>query len=442
MAVSKTLSPPARKSFAQQTFAFWQPAEDTPVAKGASVAEGAPAAKVRGAKVTSPRHRATPPQEAKPLQRETASTRRVSSPVAPSVIPAEPPPTETPPTETLPTQSLPVQRSALMAELRGRAAAIASNPALDSAARFSTGAQALDACLPGGGLKRGGLCEWVAGHDASGASTLAMLAAAETMIDRHSPAAGEATGGGSKQTGVPHRGPIIVVDPNGTFHAATAIACGISPQRMVVCRPSSRRESVWAIDQALRCSSVAAVWSALPWSLDDRDARRLQLAAEQGRTPGLFVLPSSARARPSFAAVRWHVRAVPVDASRLSADQRVAAGLPLRPPLDLRILCVQLDRARNLDHAEGPLQPQAAISGSMQRKIFLAVAPDARLHSLTPAAVADLQRRSLPTIHTSAEHRHEAVAVPLAARLANPASTHARAPLEAATRRSGTSRAG
>ncbi len=424
MAVSKTLSRPSRESPAQQTFAFWQTTEDTAGAKVAGATAASTTSKP-AARVTGWRPPATPPQEA---------PRRCDSGIS-SVSQFQP-------------SSLPVDRRALMTELRGRAAAIAANPAMDSAARFSTGSQALDVCLPGGGLKRGWLCEWVAGHDASGASTLAMLAAASTMTDRSGrTGAGGADDSAGKRAAPPHRGPLLVVDPSGTFHAAAAIACGISPQRIVVCRPTSRRDSVWAIDQALRCSSVAAVWSALPWHFDDRDARRLQLAAEEGRTPGLFVLPSSARTRPSFAAVRWHVAAVPVDASRLSTDQRVAAGLPLRPPLDLRILCVSLDRARNFDHASSRQKTHAAGQSPTHNRVktFLAVTPDARLHPLTPAIVAKLQRRpELPTIHAPAENRHEAVAMPLAARLADPASAHSRVGTHGpATRRSGgASRAG
>lgn len=432
MAVSKTLSRPKREPLAQQTFAFWQAAEDAPTASVAKKSVVGVANRP-AARVTSPPTQTPPAQEVGSLCRSGVSG---VSALHPGRV------------ERSEGRVGPEHRSALMAELRGRAAAIATNPAMDSANRFSTGSRALDACLPGGGLKRGWLCEWVAGHDASGASTLAMLAAASTMTDRNREAhVGETDDSTSERAAEPHRGPIIVIDPSGTFHAAGAIACGISPQRIVVCRPNNRRDSVWAIDQALRCSSVAAVWCALPWNFDDRDARRLQLAAEEGRTPGLFVLPSSARTRPSFAAVRWHVAAVPIDASRLSADQRVAAGLPLRPPLDLRVICVSLDRARNFDHASCSQRANAAHQSQTDSKIktFLAVTPDARLHPLTSAAVAKLQRlQQLPTIHTPAEHRHEAVAVPLAARLADPTSTHSRvgAHTQSGRRSSGASRAG
>lgn len=299
-------------------------------------------------------------------------------------------------------------RESLMADLRNRAAAISTSPAMDSADMFSTGTHVVDEWLPGGGLKRGWICEWIAGHDASGASSLAMIAAASTISKNPTSESSKTENVASVSPRLPHSGPVIVIDPAGTFHAAGAIACGISPQRIVVCRCPTRADAVWAIDQALRCGSVAAVWAVLPWNLNDRDARRLQLAAETGRTPGLFVVPASTGVRPSFAAVRLHVTSVPVDASRLSADDRAAAGLPIRSPLDLRVLRVRLERAR----------------GQRANEAFLAMTHDARLHRLSPAAIARLQTPvpvSLP-----AGSRHEPVAVPLVARLADPTSTPGR----------------
>ncbi|WP_231603356.1 ImuA family protein [Neorhodopirellula pilleata] len=269
-------------------------------------------------------------------------------------------------------------RRVLLANLRSRVAAISTSPAMETADIFSTGSATLDTWLPGGGLKRGQICEWVAGREAGGAGTLAMITVAAAIADQ--------------------TGPVIVVDPNETFHAAGAIACGISPDRIVWCRCHNRRDSVWALDQALRCSSVAAVWSMLPWHLDDRDARRLQLAAEVGRTPGLFVLAASEASRPSFAPVRFHVDPVLASSVNASADSPVhssAVAIGSRPPVDVRTVRVRMGG---------------------KRQAVLAITPDARLLTV------DSQTR-----HT--ETRHEAVAVSLAARLADPTSTrrHARA---------------
>ncbi len=393
------LKPPLAKPTIQQTFAFWQVADEQPSPECSrsgrgrdTQASGFPKPTVLAAGFPESTALAAGSNATDVAEPATAATSQISD------------------------------RQSLMANLRDRAAAISAGPAMNSLQQFSTGCSHLDTWLPGGGLKRGELCEWVGGHDACGASTLSMLAAAASMRETN-----DSTQNQSAQTDSSHSGPIIVVDPCETFHAAGAIACGIAPERIVVCRGGCRRDSVWAIDQALRCASVAVVWAALPWNLNDRDARRLQLAAEIGRTPGLFVLPATARKRPSFAAVRWHVSSVAVDATRLSADQRARAGLPLRPPLDLRVLRVSLDRARKLDRT----------SGQSQHTTYLAIAPDARLYALAPAAVAGLLKpiaplpqpvaglhSTLTSHHTPARIRHEAVAVPLAARLADPTSAN------------------
>ncbi|MFG0289534.1 MAG: ImuA family protein [Rhodopirellula sp. JB044] len=430
---SETMEPEARKPLAQQTFAFWE-GEENPRDPQASVKARANAKTQSRAKTQSTATsftaatRTGPTCQALTRQAQGAEKRSVAQHVREKVAADETSPADSPSAgHEPPIAPQPIiGRESLMADLRSRAAAISSSPAMESAEQFSTGSPTVDTWLPGGGLKRGWICEWIAGHDASGASTLAMLAAASAIRPPHSGPRGDGGvggDGGSRGNGgvhgeaFAHGGPIIVVDPAATFHAAAAIACGIPAERIVVCRCPKRADAVWTMDQALRCSSVAAVWATLPWNLNDRDARRLQLAAETGRTPGLLVLQRSARVRPSFAAVRFHVASVAVDASRMSADQRVAAGLPVRPPLDLRVLRVNLDRAR----------------GQRQNEAFLAVSPEARLHTLSPAVVAQLQHAQLqhtqqPTpqriTQTQPGSRHEAVAVPLAARLADPASTH------------------
>ena len=86
-----------------------------------------------------------------------------------------------------------------------------------------------------------------------------------------------------------------------------AIAAGISPQRLIIVRPANQADMIWAADQALRNEAVSVVWMRAA-VLDDRDARRLQLAAEVGRSLGLLVRPRSALGQPSWAEVRLAVR--------------------------------------------------------------------------------------------------------------------------------------
>ncbi len=162
---------------------------------------------------------------------------------------------------------------------------------------FSAGGAVLNAMLPHGGLRRGTIVQWVGDASGNGAATLASIAAAEI--------AGSELSGGK---------PLVIfnfsLDGGQDFYPPAAIALGVPANRMVIVNQRSGQnhaDMIWAIDQALRCDAVAAVWAEIgPW-LNDRDARRLQLAAEAGNSLGLFVRPAAVRGRPSFADISWHV---------------------------------------------------------------------------------------------------------------------------------------
>jgi hypothetical protein len=150
---------------------------------------------------------------------------------------------------------------------------------------FSTGCGALDGLLPGGGLARGSLVEWVADAPGGGAGLFAVVAAREAQRDG---------------------GAVVVVDRDQGFYPPAAAAWGIDLASMIVVHPRNEADERWAIDQALRCSHVAAV-VAWPRRLEGRTFRRWQLAAESSGAVGLFVRPAAARREPSWAQVRWAV---------------------------------------------------------------------------------------------------------------------------------------
>ena len=69
-------------------------------------------------------------------------------------------------------------------------------------------------------------------------------------------------------------------------------------KRLLVIRANEASDELWAIDQALRCEAVAAVWAPtqhLEHRLDSRCLRRWQLAAEQGGTLGLLLRSAGAQ---------------------------------------------------------------------------------------------------------------------------------------------------
>jgi len=140
----------------------------------------------------------------------------------------------------------------------------------------------LDRLFAVGGLRRATLVEWLSCGAGSGASTLAFSVAQ---------AAG-ASGGA-----------IVVMDRRQLFYPPAAAGLGFDLQQLIVIRPSTEADDIWALDQAARCPSVAAV---LWWGerLDGRHFRRLQLACEASGSLGLLVRPHTVRGEPSWAHVR------------------------------------------------------------------------------------------------------------------------------------------
>lgn len=103
---------------------------------------------------------------------------------------------------------------------------------------------------------------------------------------------------------------LVLVTPPGLPHAPGWAAAGVPVERVLVVRPGTPRDWLWAVDQAARAGQPAV----LAWpgrvGLDGKSLRRLQLAAEEGG--GLLVLSrSQSRAEEhSPAALRMRLRAV------------------------------------------------------------------------------------------------------------------------------------
>lgn len=182
-------------------------------------------------------------------------------------------------------------RDELLRKLRrelGRVVTVgaAAEASTEEAATFSTGAAAVDRLLPGGGLRHGMLVEWLAERAGCGAATLALLAAREAC-----------------RAG----GMLVVVDRMRAFYPPAAAGWGVDPGRLILVRPRTARDEIWAAVQSLRSPVVAAVWAMID-RLDSRNFRRLQLAAEAGGTFGALVRGASARGQPSWADVRLGAR--------------------------------------------------------------------------------------------------------------------------------------
>jgi hypothetical protein len=137
-----------------------------------------------------------------------------------------------------------------------------------------SGLAELDEALRGG-FARGAIHELIAVGEGAAARSIALLTAAR--------AAGE------------HKS-ILFIDTAGDFYPPGAAQLGVPLERLVIVRPGSRVDALWACEQALRCTAVAAVITCLPRALETQISRRLQLAAEAGRNVGLLVYTQKAAA--------------------------------------------------------------------------------------------------------------------------------------------------
>lgn len=177
----------------------------------------------------------------------------------------------------------------LINDLKDRLRALEHSCRRTQSTACSTGIAGLDQLLPAGGLVQGSLVEWLSDGEGAGAATLALTVAARVLQDG---------------------GALVVIDARREFYSPAAAGLGVALERMVLVRPANARDALWALEQALRCRSVAAT---LGWieTLDDRVFRRLQLAAETGGGLGFLLRPAARRGQPSWADVRLLVQALP-----------------------------------------------------------------------------------------------------------------------------------
>ena len=157
---------------------------------------------------------------------------------------------------------------------------------------LSSGYPELDRHLPGGGWPPDALTEILLGQYGAGELKLLMPALARlSRGDENTRAAGW----------------IAWVAPPFQPYPPALAQWGIDISRVLIVRPGKTTEALWAAEQALSSGNCAAV---LFWSkaLNDASSRRLQLAAEQGKSWAVAFRPLEAAAQNSAAALRIRLR--------------------------------------------------------------------------------------------------------------------------------------
>jgi protein ImuA len=238
--------------------------------------------------------------------------------------------------------------------------------AVNTANALPFGVAAIDDYLPQGGLAGGGLHEFVPEAGASPAAfgfIVALLARivspppTGSCLSRARPqACGEGLGVGvvRRLAGVnvfacPHDPPpypppqggrerIFLILPSygtrdfGRPYGHGLSALGLHPRRVILVETAHRKETLWAIEEALHSGAPAAVAGAID-KLDLKSSQRLQLAAADAGLPLLLLRPAQ-NLESSAAATRWRIGA------RAAARDRF--GLFARPRWHLH-----LERCRN-----------------------------------------------------------------------------------------------
>ena len=177
----------------------------------------------------------------------------------------------------------------------------------------ATGHAALDRELPGGGWPMGTLSEVL--HDGVGIGEITFLAGALTRASE-----------GDRF--------LAWINPPHLPYAPALRQAGIVLEHCLVVRPARMEDALWSAEQALKSGACGAVLSWLGESVDYAVLRRLQMAAEAGRSMAVM-FRSTAAARLSTPA---HLRVMLAqEAGRLEVRIPKRRGPPLLVPIVLDI---------------------------------------------------------------------------------------------------------
>jgi len=154
---------------------------------------------------------------------------------------------------------------------------------------WSTGCGSLDARLPGGGWPTASLIEVLL--DDTGLGEVQLFLPALVACQR------------STAHGISDAPWLVWIAPPHEPYAPALAQQGIELARLLVVRPTTATEALWAAEQALSSGVCAAVFLWLKGT-DDRWLRRLKLAAEAGGALGVLFRPGRHRFESSPASLR------------------------------------------------------------------------------------------------------------------------------------------
>jgi protein ImuA len=179
----------------------------------------------------------------------------------------------------------------------------------------------IDSHLPEGGLTCGALHEVVPAAEGCIAAAFGFIAAVLGRISSPPPLLFVMPAHGLR----PYR-------PHGRLHGHGLNALGRDPARLILVETAHRKETLWAMEEAVRSAAPAAVVGVID-TLDLKLSQRLHLAATDAGLP-LFLLRPAPTLESSAAATRWRIGTAKAARDRF--------GLVTQPRWHL-----QLERCRN-----------------------------------------------------------------------------------------------
>jgi protein ImuA len=214
----------------------------------------------------------------------------------------------------VPIAALAHDRAAVMAELRRLIPRMG-----EQRKPLPLGLAAIDSHLPDGGLACGALHEVVPAAEGCIAAAFGFIAA--VLAHLAYPLLFVMPAYGLR----PYR-------PHGRLHGHGLNALGLDPARLILVETAHRKETLWAMEEAVRSAAPAAVVGLID-ALDLKTSQRLHLAATEAGLP-VFLLRPAAALESSAAATRWRIGTAPAARDRF--------GLVTQPRWHL-----QLERCRN-----------------------------------------------------------------------------------------------
>jgi hypothetical protein len=233
-------------------------------------------------------------------------------------------------------------------------------------ASVPTGFAELDAQLPGGGWPRAALTELLTNQQVIG--ELRLLAPALAHLSREDKW-------------------LVLVAPPHLPYAPGFESLGVDLARLIVVRTRSNGESLWAAERCLRAGTCAAV-IAWPGPGSERLLRRLQLAAEEGKSLGVIFGPMRSAANASPAALRIQLNA---GRGRLGVQILKRRGGGWAPPLSLAL---DKEHVTLCSPSFAGLDIPSQSAGRNSEPYLTAYGPSGALHRVPPLCEPSTRRSS------------------------------------------------